>query len=214
MAKASLEEVNFEFKFRNVPLEESKSKKQKTSTRDLFPSSELVWTCHKGVEQHSSASQPNPVLPSMTAYPDLDSIESASQPLANTYWEEMLDDPPRLTDDTSANVAGRLVLMDVPRTDYGTDLTMPVNQNQRKRHPPDYGDRKYQSSALTMLKLLEVGIRTAISSSRVQSPPGITLNKKSKGPKLAEIAPVLFSPGYHQVCSPPTESVRKCLTRV
>ena len=214
VATASLEEVNFEFNFRGVLLKDSKSKKRKTGTQDPFVSSRSAWTSHKRVEQCSSTSQPNPILPSITVDSELDLIESASQPLASTSWEEMLDDPAILTDRDSIDVAERLVLLDVPGSNSEPELTVPGNQNQRKRILPEHDDQRYQPNALTILKLLNVGLRTTISSSRVQSCPGITLNKKSKGPKLAEIAPVLFSPDYRQVCSPSTGVAQELLTRV
>ena len=209
VAKASLEEVNFEFKFRYVPLKGPKSRKRKMDTQDPFSSSRPAWVSHKGLEQWGSISQPNPLLPSMTMDSELDLIESVSQPLASTDWDEMLDDPTTLTNCHSVSIVERQVPTGVPGDNSETDVTVSVNQNQRERIPINHGDQKYYPIALTILKLLDIGMRTTISSSRTQSSPGITLNKKSRGPKLAEIAPVLFSPGYRQVCSLPVESVRK-----
>ena len=214
VATANLEEVNFEFKFHYVPSKKTKSKKQKRGTHDPFSSRLSAWTCYKRVERCNSTSQPDPVLPSFIVDSELDLIESASQPLASTYWEEMLDNPTILTDQGSVNAAKRLGFLDLPGSNSEPELTVTINQNQRKRILPNHNDRRYQPNALTILKLLDVGMRTAISSSRVQSCPGIMLNKKSKGPKLAEIAPVLFSPGYRQVCSPYRGFAQELLTRV
>lgn len=51
----------------------------------------------------------------------------------------------------------------------------------------------------TILKVVDVSIRTMICDRKFEKTPGVRLVKNSGGPKLADIAPTLFSPGYLEV---------------
>lgn len=51
----------------------------------------------------------------------------------------------------------------------------------------------------TSLKLFDASLRYIICDKTFRVSPGIKLQERSHGPKLAEICPVLFSPGYLQV---------------
>ena len=48
-------------------------------------------------------------------------------------------------------------------------------------------------------KLLDAALRTIICDDRTVLLPGVKLEEKTYGPKLAEILPAVFSPGYLQV---------------
>lgn len=50
-----------------------------------------------------------------------------------------------------------------------------------------------------LVKLTDIALRTLICDNRMSAPVGIKCLSKSVGPKLSEIAPALFSPGYHYV---------------
>ncbi len=63
-------------------------------------------------------------------------------------------------------------------------------------------DTSTQAEGITFTRLasmIDVGLRSMICDETVQTCPDIELLRNSDRPKLAEISPILFSPGYMQV---------------
>ena len=76
----------------------------------------------------------------------------------------------------------------------------------RKRARKRRADDKLLHAELGLHQLVEltdIALRTLICDNRMSAPVGIKCLSKSVGPKLSEIAPALFSPGYYYV-SPET----------
>lgn len=49
------------------------------------------------------------------------------------------------------------------------------------------------------IRLMDAGLRSTISKNEAQVSEEVKVTVESNGPKLADIAPALFSPGYLQV---------------
>ncbi len=68
-----------------------------------------------------------------------------------------------------------------------------------KRSPPENSTRMADIVFTDLALLIDVGLRSMICGNIVYKHSNIKLLSSSGGPKLAEIAPGLFSPGYMQV---------------
>ncbi|KAL8937802.1 MAG: hypothetical protein Q9211_003497 [Gyalolechia sp. 1 TL-2023] len=99
--------------------------------------------------------------------------------------------------------------------DLEFNLTMPTisksplaGTQPQSRHPPSSLHHPSPNLDLDLLKLIDASLRHTISgapsptrSTKKSIPSDITLAKPSSSPTLAEVAPVLFRPGYMQAIS-------------
>ena len=90
-----------------------------------------------------------------------------------------------------------------PRIDYfQNNLVVEPGRvaTPRPKRPLHSNSTKSKDTMFTdMANLIDVGLRSMICDNIVQKPPNIMLLSDSGRPKLAEISPALFSPGYMQV---------------
>ena len=67
---------------------------------------------------------------------------------------------------------------------------------------PDRSPHNVDTMFADLAELIDIGLRSMICDKVVQMPPQIGQVYETGRPKLAEISPVLFSPGYREVGSP------------
>lgn len=142
-----------------------------------------------------SPSQPIPRIVSLWD-PETARAWSSSQPPVVTNFDEILDDEESDHALTTPNLPSTHSPFREPKKTQ-PQLDVKVNRKRAKSDPtsnlPDFS---------TSLKLFDASLRYMICDKTVRTSPGVRLQDRSTGPKLAEICPALFSPGYLQVRTP------------
>lgn len=136
------------------------------------PTLGTVQTFDTALEEYRSASQPM-YLPDENLHDESYSPERGTDSFPN-----VLSNSGKATDPASNSVC--------------------VQNTARKRR----ADNELLDAGLGLHELVEitdVALRTLICDNRTPNPAGIKCVSKSVGPKLSDIAPALFSPGYHDV---------------
>lgn len=115
---------------------------------------------------------------------------SFSQPLG-TADDDMLDSfPPGISDQMVISRGGKDATSSFHSRDYGTGLAAGNNVGLESHHT--LADVKFYH----LLELTDSALRSMISVDPVRTSAGIRLLAASPGPKLAQLCPALFSPGY------------------
>jgi len=139
-----------------------------------------------------SLSQPTPQAPALWS-PETGRAWPSSQPPTASNVDEILDDggPVRYPSTPYLHWLDSQAMEPQPAQ---TRVEVKVNRKRTKSDPifqlPDFS---------TSLGLFDASIRYMICDRTFRISAGIKLQDRSAGPKLAEICPVLFSPGYLQV---------------
>lgn len=78
-------------------------------------------------------------------------------------------------------------------------VKLPHEEPPTKRPASDYIERENKVILADLAKLFDAGFRTMIGGDKIRPLTGVTLVRGHSGPKLAEISPILFRPGYLSV---------------
>ncbi|MCJ1475222.1 hypothetical protein MMC13_003883 [Lambiella insularis] len=118
---------------------------------------------------------------------------SSSQPLSTINFDEMLDDGCSESDTmmpytSSQSVLNLPITYDIP--------SLPIS---RKNPPAVVAPHTF--NPLASFSFIDTAFRQILCEKPVRYVPGIKLKSMSPGPKLAEICPALFSPGYLRAMS-------------
>ena len=197
---ASLEEINVQFTFRGMPYHKKRSKRRKVHKGESLVREGPLSGPNHSLKEAGAFSQPTPELCSMVSDVEMVLPRSASQPTTGSPWDYMLDNDTILSNDNTSNTTEKLSVAGSHLGSFGHSLDTSKPKNWRKISRANSTRWGYEIAATGIPRLVDAAIRTMICDSRVQSPVGIQLTENSPGPKLAAIAPVLFSPGYRQVC--------------
>ncbi len=148
--------------------------------------------------------------------PDSDMLFDIHSSTKNPEWmdhsQQMLDSPlqpeswlPRLP--TNMLDLGRqsgaisqdgTLPIDCSQSVFGSKLGI-VATPSATRSSPDNPTQMADTMLTDLASLIDVGLRSMICDNMVHKSPNIKLLSNSGRPKLAEISPALFSPGYMQV---------------
>ena len=152
----------------------------------------LLHNDHDGYRALLSLSQPPPQSPSLedmlTGH-----VWSSSQPPAASNPDAIIDDEWFAEDQTTPDHSP----LDSQVMEPQKDQTEVRGKAMRKRTGSDL-TVKLPDFCIS-LKLFDASLRYMICDKTIRTSPGIKLSERSHGPKLAEICPGLFSPGYLQV---------------
>lgn len=120
--------------------------------------------------------------------------EASLSAQANAFEEEMLDTP-----DSSDSPIGIITSKHLEITVDPTPRSSPSESlsGKRERCSNESLLEKFNLDAVT--KLVEAAIQHMLCNRGTNVRSGVTVLKSQVGPKLAEISPALFSPGYLQV---------------
>lgn len=152
----------------------------------------LLHNDHDGYRALLSLSQPTPQSPLLE---DMltGQIWSSSQPPTASNPDGILDDEWFAEDQTTPDHS----LLNSQVMEPPKDQTEVRGKARRKRTESD--PIVELPEFCISLKLFDASLRYMICDKTIRTSPGIKLSERSHGPKLAEICPGLFSPGYLQV---------------
>lgn len=152
----------------------------------------LLHNGHNGYRALLSLSQPPPQSSSLEDML-IGHVWSASQPPAASNPDGILDDEWLVEDQATPDHSP----LDSQVMEPQKDQTEVRGKARRKRTGSDL-TVKLPDFCIS-LKLFDASLRYMICDKTIRTSPGIKLSERSHGPKLAEICPGLFSPGYLQV---------------
>ncbi|MCJ1244334.1 hypothetical protein MMC30_001532 [Trapelia coarctata] len=155
---------------------------------------ELLQSDHCDYGTFVSMSQPTSQTPSLWK-PETGCAWPSSQPSTASNLDEMLDDE------------GHVRFLSAPY--FSSSDSQVIELGQAPAQVDLKASRKRTNSDATFklpdfsasLKLFDASLRYMICNKTFRISPGVKLQDRSTGPKLGEICPALFSPGYLQVMS-------------
>lgn len=166
---------------------------------------------YPAIDEHSSDLQLEDHIQSMDSHEIL-----SFKDVDMDRWS--LSQPPCITDNEmldnfSSGILDRLTVSqvetDATSTFQGQDYAMDLRVNNHVGLESHYTLADVELHPL--LELTDAALRTLISVDPVRTSAGIRLLAALPGPKLAQICPALFSPGYLTVCNDTTDACFVCL---
>jgi hypothetical protein len=192
---ASLQALIFNLSFKKNVATTSKRQKHGTSSISRYDAGdEMLFTADEGCVVSTVHSQPLPPKShtgfELPAFP-------ASQPPSGTSNEILLDDlgPEPIGNDWTDLVSAHCA-EEEDITMASSFVTKPLCLTPNENKKRVFDSSTPQLDETTLISLTDAMLRTAICDRRTVTAPGVKLKFNSSSPKLAEIAPALFSPGY------------------
>ena len=186
--RATLDEIQITFSLAKTVAESSR-KRLKPPLQD---SDTLLHTDEDCILEEASFSQPDLRLPSIEWEEETHKLKSSSQSSA-TDIADMLDE------DGALSLQSREHECYVASRVDGNSQSTP-QQNHLGKGKRNMSDNTLSSSHIsTSHRLIHTAINKMICGKRIRTPPGIKAVAVTPGPKLADVAPAIFSPGYRKV---------------
>lgn len=195
---AFLEHIQMTFTFSSLGVCSSRKRSKLTSGEDLV--SRVLFTDGHLIEYLNQSALPQHLVHE----PTLLSLEHDGQFQSAIQQSDNIRDPRNI-------ICGLQVTSNLPLSFQGCILGSPFQslveelpplKLPAKRAPSDYFPNEEKIILADLVKLFDAGLRTMICGDKILPLSGVTLSIRHLGPKLAEISPAMFRPGYLPVSFP------------